>query len=72
MTEDEITDLLRRYSQARISAPALRRALGGVTFGDVLIELAKRDLPLPRAPEEGRQQRIEAARAVLFPKDHPA
>ena len=68
MTEDETTDLLRRYSQAQISATALRHALCGVTFGDVLIELAKHDLPLPHAPEEGRQQRIEAARAVLFPK----
>ena len=68
MTEDETKELLKRYSQARISATALRRALGRITFGDVLIELAKRDLPLPRAPEEGRRQRIEAARAVLFPE----
>jgi hypothetical protein len=54
MNEVERTDLLRRYSERRISAIELRRALGGITFGDVLIELAKRDLPLPRAPEAGR------------------
>lgn len=69
MTESEATDLLKRYSDARISAVELRRALGGITFGDVLAELAKRDLPLPRAPEAGRQQRIAAARSLLFPKD---
>jgi hypothetical protein len=39
-----------------------------VSLFDVLIELAKRDLPLPRAPEAGRQQRIAAARGLLFPK----
>jgi hypothetical protein len=54
MNEVERTDLLRRYSEGRISAIELRRAIGGITFGDVLIELAKRDLPLPRAPEAGR------------------
>ena len=68
MTETERAELLKRYSEARISAIELRRALGGITFGDVLIELAKRDLPLPRAPEAGREQRIAAARALLFPK----
>jgi len=68
MNEVERTDLLRRYSEGRISAIELRRALGGITFGDMLIELAKRDLPLPRAPEAGRRERIAAARAWLFPK----
>ena len=68
MTEAQTAKLLKRYSKAYISVVELRRALGGITFGDVLIELAKRDLPLPRAPEAGRQQRIAAARAVLFPK----
>ncbi len=46
----------------------LRRALGGITFGDVLIELAKRDLPLPRASRAGREERIAEARAWLFPR----
>jgi hypothetical protein len=68
MTEVEKTELLKRYSQARISVVELRRALGGATFADVLIELAERDLPLPRAPEAGREERIAAARALLFPK----
>jgi hypothetical protein len=68
MTEAQTSKLLKRYSKAYISVIELRRALGGITFGDVLTELAKRDLPLPRASEAGRQQRIAAARAVLFPK----
>jgi hypothetical protein len=58
--------LLSRYSRAEISAIELRRALGGVTYGDVLIELARRDLPLPRASQVGREQAIAAARALLF------
>ena len=68
MTEVEKTDLFSRYSEGQISAIELRRALGGITFGDVLIELANRNLPLPRAPEAGRQERIAAARTLLFPK----
>ncbi len=68
MTEADRTELLKRYSEARISLVELRRALGRVTFGDVLIDLARHDLPLSRAPEGGREQRIAAARALLFPK----
>lgn len=68
MTEVEKIALLERYSKGEISAIELRRALGGATFGDVLIGLAKLDLPLPRALDAGRQQRIAAARALLFPK----
>jgi hypothetical protein len=68
MTDVETTTLLGRYSRAEISAIELRRALGGITFGDVLIELAKRDLPLPKAPRTGREQRLAEARALLFPR----
>jgi hypothetical protein len=68
VTEIQTAELLQRYSGGLISQIELRRALGGVTFADVLIELAKRDLPLPRAPEPGREQRIAAARALLFPR----
>jgi hypothetical protein len=66
MTDGEKTLLLTRYSRAEISAVELRRALGGITFGDVLIELARRDLPLPRASRVGREQSIAAARELLF------
>ena len=68
MQEIERIALLKRYSDGQISAIELRRALGGVTFSDVLIELARHELQLPRAPETGRRQRIAAARALLFPK----
>lgn len=68
MTEDEAGSLLKRYSEGRISAAELRHALGGITFGDLLVQLARHDLPLPRASEAGREQRIAAARALLFPK----
>ena len=68
MDEAEQLALLERYSGGKISAIELRCALGGITFGDVLIELARRNLPLPRALDAGRRQRIAAARALLFPK----
>ena len=68
MTEVETRDLLRRYSEGRISAIELRRTLGGLSFGDVLVELAKQDFPLPRAPEAGRYERIAVARPLLFPQ----
>jgi hypothetical protein len=68
MTDVEKLSLLERYSRADISAVELRRALGGITFADVLIELAKHDLPLPRASQAGRGQRIAEARALLFPR----
>lgn len=68
MTEAERTLLLKSYSEARMSAIELRRALGGITFGDVLTELAKHDLPLPRAPETGREEQIARARRWMFPK----
>jgi hypothetical protein len=61
VTEIHAAELLQRYSEGLISQSELRRALGGVTFADVLIELAKRDLPLPRASEAGREQRIGLA-----------
>ena len=67
MTEAEKTALLTRYSRAEISAVQLRRALGGVTYGDVLIELASHNLSLPHVPQPGSKERIARARAVLFP-----
>jgi hypothetical protein len=67
MTETETFDLLQRYSQGRISVAELRRALGGITFGDLLVQLARRDLPLPRASQAGREERLAVARTLLFP-----
>jgi hypothetical protein len=67
MDEAEKSRLLERYSHARISSVEVRRALGGITFGDLLVELAKRDLPLPRASRAGREERIAKARVLLFP-----
>jgi hypothetical protein len=68
LSEGERSALLARYGSGAISASELRRALGGIGFGDILIELARRGLPLPRAPQTGREQRIAAARAWLFPE----
>ncbi len=68
MTETRKLALLEQYSRGEISAVELRRRLGDITYGDVLIELAAHDLPLPQAPQKGREDRIALARELLFPK----
>lgn len=68
MTEAETTSLLERYSHAEISAVELRRRLGNISYADVIIELAKRDLPLPRASQKGREERLAKAHEWLFPR----
>ena len=67
MTDAQTTALLERYSKGELSATELRRVLGGITFGDVLVGLAQRDLPLPRASQAGREKQIATARSWLFP-----
>ncbi len=69
MTEEEKTRLVEQYSRAEISALDLRRALGNIGYGDIIIELAKRNLPLPRASQVGREEQIARAEALLFPKE---
>jgi hypothetical protein len=59
-------EALRGYSQGKISAIDLRRRLEGATYGEVLRLLGAEKLPLPRAPQHGREQRLELARRWLF------
>lgn len=67
MTTLEKDRLLERYSHAEITAMELRRALGDISYADVIIELAQRNLPLPRAPQAGREKQIARAKELLFP-----
>ena len=67
MTEAEINDLLAGYSHGDVAATTVRRAMGDVGFGDLLIALAQRGLPLPRASQVGREAQIAQAKAWLFP-----
>lgn len=67
MTEAETTALLAKYARAEISAVQLCRELGGISYADVLILLARHNLPLPLTPQPGSQERIARARALLFP-----
>jgi len=66
MTEIETAALFERFSRAEMSAVELRRSFGAMTYGDVLQQLARRGLPLPRAPQAGREEQIATARAWLF------
>lgn len=71
MTNGEFVDIseadLRAYSQCRMTAQAIREAYDA-TFADILVGLAKYDLPLPVAPTAGREADIERARELLFPR----
>lgn len=58
---------LRAYSQGEMTALELRSRLDGVTYGDVLRLLGEHDLPLPKAPQHGREEQLARARAWLFP-----
>lgn len=59
---------LEAFSRGEMTALELRRRLGGATYGEVLRLLSEAELPLPRAPEKGREEQLERARAWMFPK----
>jgi hypothetical protein len=62
MIDAETTALLRFYPHAD-----LRRRLGDISYADVIIEPAKRNIPLPRASHKGREERLAKAHGWLFP-----
>ncbi len=66
--EDPVRILVEAYSRGELSAIDLRRRLGGATYGEVLKLLGEAELPLPRAPVEGREDEIARARSWMFPK----
>lgn len=59
---------LEAFSHGEMTALDLRRRLGNATYGEVLRLLSELDLPLPRAPEQGREEQISRARSWMFPK----
>ena len=64
--------LLAGYSTGDITAMDVRRALDGITYGDLLILMAEANLPMPRTPTAGREAQLEKARSWLFPKQDRA
>ena len=72
MTENEKEkQALEAFSRGEMTALELRRRLGGVSYGDVLLLLSEHNLPLPRAPTAGREDQISRAHAWMFPKHVP-
>jgi hypothetical protein len=67
MNDDNNNQALKAFSRGEMTALDLRRRLGGATYGEVLSLLSAADLPLPRAPEAGREEQIQRARAWMFP-----
>ena len=59
---------LEAFSHGEMTALDLRRRLGNATYGEVLRLLSELDLPLPRAPEKGREEQIKRAHSWMFPK----
>ena len=64
-------EALHAYSQGEMTAIDLRRRLDGATYGEVLRLLGEENLPLPRAPVQGREAQLERARRWLFPTHEP-
>jgi len=67
MSEEE-TRALESFSRGDMTALELRRRLEGASYGDVLLLLSAKSLPLPRAPSVGREDQIKRARAWMFPR----
>ena len=66
--DEQEKQALEAYSRGAMSALELRRRLGAATYGEVLKRLSEESLPLPRAPEAGREEQIARARRWMFPK----
>jgi hypothetical protein len=64
-------EALRGYSQGTVSVLDLRRRLDNATYGEVLLLLGAENLPLPQAPQCGREGQLERARRWLFPAHEP-
>ncbi len=64
-------EALEAFSRGEMTALDLRRRLGDATYGEILQRLSEEHLPLPRAPEAGREEQIARARAWMFPKHVP-
>jgi len=67
MTSQELLLLLKKYSRGEISATDLRCHMNGATYGQVLMAMGGANLPLPVAPQQGREQRLALAESWLFP-----
>lgn len=65
--EPVLESAIRAYSKGEMTAIELRRRLGGATYGEILLLLSERGLPLPRASTVGREEQLARARAWLFP-----
>jgi hypothetical protein len=66
MNHQDAADLLRQYSEGKVSALDVRRRLEA-TYADILIALARHGLPLPQAPQKGREAELARARELMFP-----
>ena len=63
--DEMIRPLLESYSRGTKTALDLRRRLGNATYGEVLQLLGEADLPLPRAPTNGREEELKRARMAV-------
>ena len=64
-------EALQACSRGKMTAIELRRRLGGASYGEVRQRLGEARLPLPRAPQAGREAAIARAHRWMFPSDAP-
>jgi hypothetical protein len=67
MDDGNNKEALQAFSRDEMTALDLRHRLGGASYGDLLSLISAAELPLPRAPDAGREEQIRRARARMFP-----
>ena len=65
MTDEEERGLVAQYSAGTLGSHELERRLGLDDFADVIVRLAKYDLPFPKAPMAGRESQLAVLRAAI-------
>jgi hypothetical protein len=68
MSEAEKVRHLSDYSGGRLGTRAAIERLGLRDYADLVIELARHDLPFPKPDYPGRAEHLARARAILHPR----
>lgn len=68
MTEDQRNGVLADYAEGRLGTRETIDRLGLEDYGDLVIELARLDLPFPKPDFPGREEHLARAAAILQPR----
>jgi len=68
MTGSDKLRHLADYSAGRLGTRAAIERLGLSGYADLVIELARHDLPFPKPDYPGREEHVARARSILQPR----